>query len=240
MKTIFHPAESRGHANHGWLDTYHSFSFAGWFNPEKIHFGALRVLNDDLVDIGEGFGTHPHENMEIVSIPLQGVLRHKDSTGAHGDIAVNEVQIMSAGTGVRHSEFNGSELDAVNFLQIWVFPKLQNIRPRYDQKRFDPQERRNKWQILASPDDKDNALWINQDAIFARTDLSSETSIEYTCKFAGNCVYLFLIDGCVEIGGQKLNRRDAIGISEANQFEIKAISPSDLLAIEVPELAEEE
>ncbi|MDR2562865.1 MAG: pirin family protein [Prevotellaceae bacterium] len=236
MESIFHPASSRGHANHGWLDTYHSFSFAGWFNPDKIHFGALRVLNDDLVAIGEGFGTHPHDNMEIVSIPLQGVLEHKDSTGAKGLIHNDEVQIMSAGTGVLHSEYNGSKTEPVNFLQIWVFPKVENIAPRYSQMQFDLKNRHNKWQILVSPDIQDKALWINQDSIFARANLSESTSLRYSCKFAGSCVYFFLIDGKVEIEGQTLNKRDALGLRKADSFDIKALSSSDLLAIEVPDL----
>jgi redox-sensitive bicupin YhaK (pirin superfamily) len=234
MKTIFHPANERGHADHGWLDTHHSFSFANWYDPQKVHFGALRVLNDDIIGIGEGFGTHPHDNMEIVSIPLKGVLAHKDSTGSEGLIYTGDVQIMSAGTGLRHSEYNGSLTEATNFLQIWVFPKEKNIQPRYDQKSFDVAGQKNSWQILVSPDEKDNALWINQDAVFSRADLDVTTSIEYNCKFAGNRVYLFVIEGRIEVAGQTLNKRDAIGISEADHFEIKALSPANVLAIEVP------
>ncbi|MDR0510099.1 MAG: pirin family protein [Rikenellaceae bacterium] len=234
MTTIFHPASERGHVDHGWLDTHHSFSFAGWYDPQKVHFGALRVLNDDIVLVGEGFGTHPHENMEIVSIPLSGSLAHRDSTGSAGTIHVDEVQIMSAGTGIRHSEYNGSPDEVVNFLQIWVFPRVNNIKPRYDQKRFDPALRQNRWQVLVSPDERDGALWINQDALFSRVRLEAGRSIDYECRIPDHMVYLFLIEGLVEIGKQRLARRDAIGVSDANRFTIKAVETSDLLAIEIP------
>ncbi len=234
MKTIFHPAKDRGHANHGWLDTHHSFSFADWYNPEKVHFGALRVLNDDIVDIGEGFGTHPHDNMEIVSIPLKGILSHKDSTGSAGDIRLGDVQIMSAGTGLRHSEYNGSPNEATAFLQIWIFPKEKNIKPRYDQRSFDITLKKNTWQVLVSPLENDKALWINQDAVLSRTDLEANKIINYTNHFKGNGVYLFVIEGSIEVNGKTLNKRDAIGISEAESFDIKALSEADILAIEIP------
>src|SRR5690349_11683280 len=152
MKTVIHKANARGHANHGWLDSYHSFSFAGYYDPAKVHFGMLRVLNDDIVSGGNGFGTHPHDNMEIVSIPLKGALAHRDTTGRSEIIKTHDVQIMSAGSGISHSEFNASKTDAVNFLQIWVFPKLRNVEPRYEQKTFDPSGRGNQFQIVVSPD----------------------------------------------------------------------------------------
>src|SRR6476646_4488477 len=165
MKTVLHEANNRGKANFGWLDSKHSFSFGHWYDPEKINFGALRVLNDDIVLGGEGFGAHPHDNMEIVSIPLYGALKHKDSTGRNEIIKQFDVQIMSAGSGITHSEFNASETEAVNFLQIWIMPKKRNIEPRYEQKTFSPANRSNRFQTVVAPDDKD-AVWINQDAWF--------------------------------------------------------------------------
>ncbi len=234
MKTIFHPAKERGHANHGWLDTHHSFSFADWYNPERIHFGALRVLNDDIIDIDGGFGTHPHDNMEIVTIPLKGILAHKDSTGSNGLIYAGDVQIMSAGTGIHHSEYNGSTSEATALLQIWIFAKEKNITPRYDQRKFDVTLKKNAWQVLVSPIHKDHALWINQDAVLSRTDLEANKTIGYTNHYKGNGVYVFVIEGSIEINGQMLNRRDAIGISEADSFTIKALSEADILAIEIP------
>ncbi len=234
MKTIFHPASERAHVNFGWLDSYHSFSFGHWQDPEKIHFGALRVLNDDRVNGGAGFPAHPHDNMEIVSIPLEGALAHKDSTGTDGVIKTGDVQIMSAGTGIRHSEMNASKTDPARFLQIWVFPKLEDSKPRYDQKAFDSKERKNKWQIVASPIEKDGGVWINQDARFALTDLEAGKQLTYTPAFQDNGVYVFLIDGEIEISGQKLGKRDAIGISGTDNFTIKADQDSKILAIEVP------
>ena len=173
MTTQFYPASERGHVNFGWLDSYHSFSFGNWYDPQKVHFGALRVLNDDMVKEGKGFDTHPHDNMEIVSIPLKGALAHKDSTGTEGIIYSGDVQIMSAGSGIRHSEYNASHYDPVNFLQVWVFPKQQNIKPRHDQKTFDPAGRDGKWQVVVSPDEKEGGVWINQDARFAITKLAA-------------------------------------------------------------------
>jgi quercetin 2,3-dioxygenase len=234
MKTIFHPASERGHVNFGWLDSYHSFSFGHWQDPEKIHFGALRVLNDDRVNGGAGFPAHPHDNMEIVSIPLEGALAHKDSTGTDGVIKTGDVQIMSAGTGIRHSEMNASKTDPARFLQIWVFPKLEDSKPRYDQKAFDGKERKNKWQIVVSPNEKDGGVWINQEARFALADLEAGKQLTYTPAFQGNGVYVFLIDGEIEISGQKLGKRDAIGISGTDNFTIKANQDSKILAIEVP------
>jgi len=183
MQTIFYPAPERGHVNFGWLDSHHSFSFGHWYDPAKVHFGALRVLNDDIVSGGGGFGTHPHDNMEIVSIPLKGSLAHKDSTGTDGIIRTGDVQIMSAGSGIRHSEFNHSKTEPTNFLQIWVFPKQRDIKPRYDQRRFDTKDRINKWQVVVSPDQKENALWINQDARFALANLEEGKEISLVPKF---------------------------------------------------------
>jgi len=234
MKTIFHPAHERGHANHGWLNTYHSFSFANWYHPEKIHFGALRVLNDDIVEIGEGFGTHPHDNMEIISIPLQGSLAHKDSMGSEEFTHTGYVQVMSAGTGLTHSEYNGSPTEDVNFLQIWIFPKEKDIKPRYDQMKFDEADRKDKWQLLVSPRKEDNVLWINQDAFLSRIDMKAGTSTNYNNHLSGNGVYIFVLGGKIEINRQALNKRDAIGVSETDSFEIKATSDAEILAIEIP------
>jgi redox-sensitive bicupin YhaK (pirin superfamily) len=234
MKTIFHPASERGHVNMGWLDSYHSFSFGHWQDPEKVHFGALRVLNDDRIEGGSGFPTHPHDNMEIVSIPLEGALGHKDSTGTDGVIRTGDVQIMSAGTGIRHSEMNASKSDPARFLQIWVFPKLENSKPRYDQKTFDRSERKNKWQVVVSPNEKDGGVWINQDARFALTDLEAGHQIAYTPAFKDNGLYVFLIDGGIEISGVKLGKRDALGIYATDNLSIKANQDSKILAIEVP------
>lgn len=240
MKTIIHPASERGQVNLGWLDSHHSFSFGHWYNPEKIHFGALRVLNDDIVKGGAGFGTHLHDNMEIVSIPLYGALMHKDSTGTSEVINTGDVQIMSAGSGISHSEFNASKTDTVNFLQVWVYPKLNNIKPRYDQKSFALEDRKNKWQTVVSPDEKDNGVWINQDAIFSLANIEKGNELPYNNKFKGNGVYLFLVDGEVEVAGNKLGKRDAIGISEIENITIKANRDANLILIEVPMLTVEE
>jgi hypothetical protein len=237
MKTFFYPASERGHVDFGWLNSFHSFSFGHWYDPSKVHFGALRVLNDDQVRGGGGFGIHPHDNMEIVSIPLQGELSHKDSIGTQGLIKTGDVQIMSAGTGIQHSEMNASKTDPVSFLQIWIIPKKANIKPRYDQKTFDLSQRINKWQIVVSPEEKEGGVWINQDARFALTKLEEGKSIEYEPKFVKSGVYLFLIDGQVEAGGRQVSRRDAIGFSDTDKVSIKASEDSEILAIEVPMLS---
>lgn len=237
MQTVFHPSSERGTVDIGWLNSHHSFSFGHWYNPEKVHFGALRVLNDDIVKGGGGFGTHPHDNMEIVSIPLNGSLAHKDSTGTDGIIETGDVQIMSAGSGIRHSEYNPSKTDATNFLQIWVIPKLRNIQPRYGQQKFDSNDRINQWQVVVSPDEKENALWINQDARFALTKLDEGKELSFVPKFKNNGVYLFVIDGEIRVDNKNVGKRDAIGISETDGFTIKAKKASEVLAIEVPMLA---
>ena len=236
MKATFYPAAERGHADFGWLDARHSFSFGQWYNPEKVHFGALRVLNDDLIKGGAGFPAHPHNNMEIVTIPLSGAIAHKDSTGGNGIINAGDVQIMSAGTGVRHSEYNASATETLNLLQLWVIPKQENIVPRYDQKSYSQAGRKNKWQVVVSPDEKDGGLWINQDAIFALTDLDAGAALDYKKKFAENGVYFFVIDGSVKIGEQSLNKKDAIGLSEVDGITVTADIDARLLAIEIPML----
>ena len=233
MKTILHKAADRGHANHGWLDSYHSFSFAGYYDPAKMNFGALRVLNDDTVAPGYGFGKHPHDNMEIVSIPLSGDLHHQDSTGRDKIIKEGDVQIMSAGSGIAHSEKNANHNKEVKFLQLWVFPKLKNIETRYEQKTFEVDGRKNKWQTVVAPDDS-TALWINQDAWFTLGNLDQGFEIDYTLYQAGHGVYVFLIDGSIIIDGHQLGKRDAIGVWEADEFKIKATTDAQLLLIEVP------
>jgi redox-sensitive bicupin YhaK (pirin superfamily) len=234
MKTILHLANTRGHANHGWLDSYHTFSFAGYHDPSRVHFGALRVLNDDVVQGGRGFGAHPHDNMEIISIPLKGALEHGDNTGGRGIIKSGEVQIMSAGSGIVHSEANASKTDPVNFLQIWVFPKERDITPRYDQKPFEKADRTNKFQAVVSPEKENGALWINQDAWFSLATLNKGFNGDYTIKKNGNGVYVFVIDGQITINNQVLNKRDGFGVWDIDKFSVEANSDTELLLIDVP------
>jgi len=234
MKTTLHKADTRGKADHGWLNSHHTFSFASYHNPERVKFGLLRVLNDDIVQPGEGFGTHPHDNMEIISIPLKGALAHKDSTGNEHVINTGDVQIMSAGSGLYHSEYNASKKDAVNFLQIWVFPKERDIEPRYDQKTYNPEDRKNKFQIVVSPEINSGNLWINQDSYFSLADLEKGSSVNYEVKNPGNGVYLFLIEGSINAGGIQMDKRDGLGIEDTDSIEITAVENSQLLVIEVP------
>jgi redox-sensitive bicupin YhaK (pirin superfamily) len=234
MKTVLHKANTRGHANHGWLDTNHTFSFAHYHNPERMHFGVLRVLNDDFVDGGKGFGTHPHDNMEIISIPLSGDLEHKDSMGNTTMIKQNDVQIMSAGTGIQHSEYNKNRDQKVNFLQIWVFPKVRNIVPRYDQLTFKPEDRINKLQQIVSPVKEDEGVLINQDAWFHLGNLKSGFNTDYKIKQKGNGVYAFVLMGDVTINDQKLNKRDGFGVWDVDVLTIKADTDAELLLMDVP------
>ena len=222
MKTILHKAAERGHVNLGWLDSNHSFSFGHYYDPEKVHFGALRVLNDDIVNGGGGFGTHPHDNMEIVSIPIKGDLEHRDSTGREAVIRENDVQIMSAGTGIRHSEKNHSDGIPVNFLQIWILPKEKDIQPRYDQKTFKAEDRQNKLLTVVAPD-AGSAVWINQDAWFSLGNFEGGKKEVYPLHKLGNGAYVFVLEGSVKIGDVQLNKRDALGISDTSEFEIEAI-----------------
>ena len=233
MNIITHPANTRGKADFGWLQSRHTFSFGQYFDPSRIQFGALRVLNDDIVAPGMGFGTHPHDNMEIISIPLKGDLAHKDSTGNTEVIKTGDVQIMSAGSGLTHSEFNHSEKDEVNFLQIWILPKEKNIEPRYQQITFDESERQNQWQTVVAPDN-DQALWINQDAWMHLTSLSAGFGLDYPMHQAENGVYFFVIEGDVTIADQKLGRRDALGVTDTASIALRADTDSQILAIEVP------
>lgn len=234
MKTVLHKANTRGHANHGWLNTSHTFSFAHFHDPERMHFGVLRVLNDDFVDGGRGFGTHPHDNMEIISIPLSGDLEHKDSMGNTTVIKQNDVQIMSAGTGIQHSEYNKNKDQKVNFLQIWVFPKVRNITPRYGQIAFKPEDRINKLQQIVSPVKEDEGVLINQDAWFHLGNLKSGFSTDYKIKQKGNGVYAFVIAGDVSINDQRLNKRDGFGIWDVDTLSVSADTDAELLLMEVP------
>ncbi len=234
MKTLLFKAADRGTADYGWLKPNYYFSFAQYNDPAKVHFGMLRVLNDDFIGGGGAFPTHPHDNMEIVTIPFTGALKHKDSTGGKGIIKAGDIQIMSAGSGVQHSEANASATDPVTLFQVWVFPKERNIKPRYDQKTFDINKRANKWQAVVSPIDTDNALWINQDARFSLTNLTAGSEISYTAAFKNNGVFLVVINGSVNIKEQLLNRRDAFAISETDSFNITANDYAELLAIEIP------
>ena len=233
MKKIIHKAKSRGYADHGWLKSYHTFSFASYQNSERMNFGMLRVFNDDVVQPKMGFGTHPHRNMEIISIPISGALSHTDSIGNKRSIEVGEVQVMSAGTGLKHSEFNDSKIDAVNFLQLWIIPEIENITPYYNQKIFEALERKNKFQVLVSPKDKQvvGSLPINQQGYISMIDLDKGFETAYDLK---NGAYFFLIEGEVLIEDENLEKRDAIGIIEKEKVNIKANKASKLLVIDVP------
>lgn len=236
MQKTIHRANSRGFADHGWLKSRHTFSFAGYHNPERMHFGALRVLNDDVVAQGMGFGTHPHADMEIVSIPLSGSLAHKDSTGNSQIIRTGDVQIMSAGTGITHSEFNPDQTKEVNFLQIWVLPEKRGIQPRYEQKTFDLEAQRNTLVKTVSWQQDSGALWINQKAQFwlGVFDAGKEVSLEASAAFAG--LYFFVIAGAAEIDGENLKARDALGLMPVEKTVVRFPAPSQLLVIEVPDI----
>ena len=234
-KTVLHKAETRGHANHGWLDSHHTFSFANYYDPERVHFGALRVLNDDQVAPAMGFGTHPHDNMEIISIPLSGDLEHKDSMGNVSTIRHGDIQVMSAGTGIRHSEYNKNKDLPVKFLQIWVFPNQQNVTPRYDQITLNIDDRHNKLQQILSPDPNDAGVWIHQDAWFYLSRFDNQFSVDYTLKKPGNGVYAFVINGDITIDGQQLHPRDGLGIWDTEKFSIQSDSrDAEVLLMEVP------
>lgn len=236
MKTIYYPANERGHNDIGWLKANFSFSFGPYYNPDKIHFGALRVLNDDIIAGGMGFGTHPHDNMEIITIPITGALEHKDSMGSVGVIRSGEVQVMSAGTGVTHSEYNHSKTEAANTLQIWLFPKKLNIKPRYDQKNFNEVLKLNELTTLVSPEKNEHTLWINQDAIFSMGDFEKGKQINYEIQIPGNGVYIFVIEGSAQLDDTMLNKRDGLGVYNTSSFTIKTGAKSRLLLMEIPML----
>ena len=234
--SVFHKSTSRGHANHGWLNAYHSFSFANHYDPQRMHFGVLRVLNDDIVAPSMGFGTHPHDNMEIITIPLRGALRHKDNMGNQEVIHESEVQVMSAGTGITHSEFNANADQEVNLLQIWLYPKQRNIKPRYAQQSFKSEDRINELQTVVTPlgQEEGTAVGINQDAWFSLGTLKAGIEKEYKVRLKTNGVYVFVIDGTVSINGQPLSKRDALGIWDVEKLDIKAESDAEILVMDVP------
>lgn len=235
MKTIYHKAATRGHANHGWLDSWHTFSFAGYYDPQRMHFGALRVLNDDTVSAGMGFGTHPHDNMEIISIPLLGELEHQDSMGNKQVIKQGDVQVMSAGTGIQHSEKNRNHDQEVRFFQIWVFPKERNIAPRYDQKHFSEEEKKNTLLTVVSPlGSNDPGVQIHQDAWFSLGNLDKDLRLSYELHSKKNGVYVFLIEGEASINGERLQRRDGLAVTDTGSLSIEAHSDASILVMEVP------
>ncbi|MDX9892340.1 MAG: pirin family protein [Bacteroidales bacterium] len=232
--TIIHKANTRGFANHGWLKTHHTFSFANYYNNERVHFGMLRVLNDDWIEGGKGFGTHPHDNMEIITIPLSGAIAHKDSMGNSSVIQHGEVQVMSAGTGITHSEFNADGSMPVTILQIWVFPNQREVEPRYDQIKLDPSMRKNKLQQILSPNPDDEGVWIYQNAWFHLADMDQNLELEYPLKQKENGVYAFVIKGDITINGENLQERDGMGIWNIDKLDIKANSQAEVLLMEVP------
>ncbi|MDR9397877.1 pirin family protein [Salibacter sp.] len=235
MKKILYPSSSRGHANHGWLNTHHSFSFANWFNPDQMHFGALRVLNDDEIAGGMGFGTHPHKDMEIVTIPLEGDLEHKDSMGNSSVIKAADVQVISAGTGIEHSEFNHNKDEVCKLLQIWVFPRKKHVEPRYDQITLDQSKMKNQFSQIVSPNENDEGVWVHQNTWFHLAELDEGKSLDYKIKRgANNGVYFFLLEGSAKVSDETLNKRDAVGIWDTESIQVKATEKSKLLAIEVP------
>ncbi len=233
MEKTFFPASERGKAEYGWLSARYSFSFANYFNPSNIHFGVLRVLNDDIIKPGRGFDTHPHDNMEIITIPIKGALRHRDSMGHESIIEAGEVQLMSAGTGITHSEYNASESEEINLLQIWVFPRKQGVEPSYDQKSFSTSIS-NHFQLLVSPDGRDGSLRINQDAFFSLLQLEDGVEVDYIRKMTGNGMYIFQIEGESQIAGENLKERDALSLKDTENVNIKANEKSWVLVLEVP------
>jgi redox-sensitive bicupin YhaK (pirin superfamily) len=234
MKTIVHPAAERGIADHGWLKARHSFSFSSYYHPEKMQFGALRVLNDDTIAPGMGFGKHSHDNMEIITIPLSGGVKHGDSMGNEGIIKPGEVQIMSAGTGVIHSEHNASSSETLNLFQIWIMPELRNIAPRYDQKQFEVSDRLNKFQTLVSPEKSGSTLWINQQAWLSLGKFDKASSVNYNLHIPNNGVYVMVVSGELEVAGQLLGERDAIGVSDVSVIKLKFLKETEVLMIEIP------
>jgi quercetin 2,3-dioxygenase len=233
--SVLHLANTRGHANHGWLNSYHSFSFANYYNPDRMHFGVLRVLNDDTVAAGQGFGTHPHDNMEIISIPLEGDLEHKDSMGNTAVIRNGDVQVMSAGSGITHSEYNKNASKLVKFLQIWVFPNKRNVTPRYDQITLKLEDRKNKFQQILSPNANDAGVWIHQNAWFHLGTFDAGRKATYKLKGGtGQGVYVFVLNGEVSVDGQKLGPRDGYGIWEVGQLQFTMNAKTELLLMEIP------
>ena len=232
--TVLHKADTRGHADHGWLNAYHSFSFASWYNPDRVQFGTLRVLNDDTIAAGMGFGEHGHDNMEIITIPLEGDLAHKDSMGNAETIKTGDVQVMSAGTGIRHSEFNPNADLQTKLFQIWLFPRTQNVTPRYQQITLDSTEQKNNFAQILSPNPNDAGVWIHQDAWFHLADFEAGFEKKYELKKEGNGLYAFVISGTITIDGQELETRDGIGITDFETLDIKATNDAKFLLMEIP------
>lgn len=235
MKQVIHRSETRGHANHGWLNSYHTFSFANYYDESRMHFGTLRVLNDDTVAAGMGFGAHPHNNMEIISIPLEGDLEHKDSMGNIGVIKSGDIQVMSAGSGITHSEYNKNTDKEVKFLQIWLFPNQKNVTPRYDQITLNTTDGNNTLLEVISPEKKENTLWLHQDAWFSLGKFDRDISAEYSFHKKENGVYVFVINGNVQVENETLNKRDGMGIWETDKVKITSLSEdARVLIMEVP------
>ena len=234
MKTIFHSAASRGSANHGWLNAKHSFSFASWYNPDRVNFGALRVLNDDIVAAGGGFGTHPHDNMEIITIPLSGSLKHQDSMGNSSIIHAGEIQVMSAGTGIQHSEFNPSNQEELKLFQIWIFPNLRNVTPRYDQFVINYELAKNNFLQLVSPNKSDEGTWIHQNAWIHLAQIEEGKKIKHKLNHPGNGIYFMVIDGTFQIGEHLVEQKDALGVWEIDSIDIISLNAGKILAIEIP------
>lgn len=231
---VIHKANERGHADHGWLNAYHSFSFSSYFDPNKVQFGVLRVLNDDTIASGMGFGTHPHDNMEIITIPLEGDLAHKDSIGNVATIKSGDIQVMSAGTGIQHSEFNPNTDQQTKLLQIWLLPNKKDVTPRYQQITLNPADRNNKLQQILSPNPQDDGVWIYQDAWFHMGKFEAGVSTTYMLKKEGNGLYFFNLKGDVMVNGHELNSRDAIGITDFASITIKANTDAEFLVMEIP------
>ena len=234
MNKVYHSAETRGHADHGWLNANHSFSFASFYDPNRMNFGALRVLNDDTISPGKGFGKHSHDNMEIITIPLKGDLEHNDSLGNIGAINEGEIQVMSAGTGIYHSEYNKNSDKFINLLQLWVMPKKQDVKPRYDQRSFKGLKKKNSIYQVLSPYPEDEGMWIHQDAWIHLGDFEEVTSVDYMLKKKGNGVYIFVIEGIFKVANEKLEKRDALGVWNTESITFEAQSKSQVLIIEVP------
>ncbi len=234
MKSVLHRANTRGHANHGWLDSHHTFSFANYYNPERMNFGVLRVLNDDVVQGGKGFSTHPHDNMEIISIPLKGDLEHKDSMENVAVIRQGDVQVMSAGTGIYHSEYNKNSNDEVRFLQIWMFPNKKNVTPRYDQITLETTNIKNGFQQILSPNPEDAGVWVHQNAWFSLGEFEKGCEETYTLKDSKNGVYAFVLEGEINIEGQDLTKRDGFGVWDTNTINVKATKNTKVLLMDVP------
>lgn len=234
MNTIVHKAETRGKAFHGWLQSYHTFSFANYYNPSRMGFGALRVINDDIIAPATGFGTHPHRDMEIISVPISGALRHKDTLGNEYVIKKGEIQTMSAGTGIYHSEYNNSDQEDAQFLQIWVLPKKLGIQPNYSQKEFSVSDRTNGFQLVVSPDGREDSVSINQDAFFSLSNLEKGKKIDYKRYLKGNGAYLFVIDGSLKVGDTILNARDGLGVEDFESLSLEALDDAEILLMEVP------